>query len=147
VSGAVLHGPGEGELISAGPASLLLKATGEDTGGTFFLSESTIAPGFPGPPLHVHDTLHDAFYVLAGTLTIRIGDEEHEAGPGTFACAAPGTPHTFANRSDQPVRVLNFNTPSGFEHYMRELGQALAAGPLTPEQIGAIASRHDFRAV
>jgi hypothetical protein len=25
--------------------------------------------------------------------------------------------------------------------------QALAAGPLTPAEIGAIASRHDFRAV
>jgi hypothetical protein len=45
-----VHGPGEGERIAAGTGSeLLLKATAEDTGGSFLLSESTIEPGFPGP--------------------------------------------------------------------------------------------------
>jgi hypothetical protein len=51
--GAVLHGPGEGERIATGTGSqILIKATEADTAGSFFLSESTLAPGFPGPPLH-----------------------------------------------------------------------------------------------
>jgi mannose-6-phosphate isomerase-like protein (cupin superfamily) len=140
--------PGEGEHIAAGASSLTLKATGETTGGTLFMSDSVLAPGFPGPPPHVHERLHDMFLVLEGTLTMRLGDEELQAGPGTFVCVPPGVVHTFANRSDAPVRFLNLNTPSGFEAYMRELGQALASGmPPTPEEIGRIASRYDFRAV
>ena len=60
---AVLHGPGEGERIGAGTGSeILIKATEADTAGSFFLSETTAAPGFPGPPLHRHKTLHDMFY-------------------------------------------------------------------------------------
>jgi mannose-6-phosphate isomerase-like protein (cupin superfamily) len=142
--GAVVHRPGEGERHAAGPTEIVIKATGDDTGGSFFLAENVIPPGFAGPPLHRHETLHDMFYVLDGTLTVRLGDETAEAGPGTFVCVPPGVVHTFANPGDEPVRFLNFNTPSGWEHYMRELAEAARSGPLTPEAIGRVASRHDF---
>jgi mannose-6-phosphate isomerase-like protein (cupin superfamily) len=143
---AVVHRPGEGELI-AGPSSVTIKATAEDTGGSFYLGEALIQPGFAGPPPHVHERLHDMFYVLEGTLTMRLGDETLELGPGSFACVPPRTVHTFSNRSEQPVRFLNFNTPAGWENYMRDLAAALAGGSPTPEEIGEIASRYDFRHV
>jgi mannose-6-phosphate isomerase-like protein (cupin superfamily) len=142
-----LHRPQEGERHRIGNSELLIKATGADTGGSFFLSESTIEPGFPGPPLHRHAQLHDMFYVLEGTLQMRLGDETLSAGPGTFVCVPPGVPHTFSNPSEQAVRILNFNTPSGWESYMRDLAAAAQSGPLTPERIGAIASRYDFEPV
>jgi mannose-6-phosphate isomerase-like protein (cupin superfamily) len=90
------------------------------------------------------------FFVLEGTLTLQVEDEELAAGPGTFVCVPPGTPHRFANTSDAPVRMLNLNTPGGFEGYMRELAEAGAAAAkegraLGPEDIGAIASKYDFR--
>jgi mannose-6-phosphate isomerase-like protein (cupin superfamily) len=148
VSKPVFLSPGEGETYSLEASSVALKATSESTGGTLFLSETTLAPGFPGPPPHVHRELRDMFYVLDGTLTFRLGDETAEAGPGTFVCVPPGVAHTFSNPSDEPVRFLNFQTPGGFESYMRELGAAAAAGTqLTPEEIGKIASRYDFKPV
>jgi quercetin dioxygenase-like cupin family protein len=143
---AVVQRPGEGELI-AGPSSVTIKATAEDTGGSFYLGEVLIQPGFAGPPPHVHERLHDMFYVLEGALTLRLGDETLELVPGSFACVPPGTVHTFSNHSEQPARFLNFNTPGGWENYMRDLAGALAAGRPTPEEIGKIASRYDFRAV
>jgi quercetin dioxygenase-like cupin family protein len=141
----VVHRPGEGERLAVGPSTLLVHATSADTGGTFFLSESTIAPGFPGPPPHTHETLHDMFFVLEGTLTVQLRDEMLEAAPGTFVCVPPGVVHTFSNESDAPVRILNFNTPGGFENYMRELAEALKDGQPTREEIGAIASKYDFK--
>jgi quercetin dioxygenase-like cupin family protein len=141
----VLHPPGEGERHGVGTSEVVIKATGEDTGGSFFLSESTIAPGFPGPPPHRHERLHDMFYVLDGVLTVRLGEETREVGPGTFICVPPGVVHTFSNPGENPVRFLNFNTPSGWENYMRDLAAAAADGPLTPEAIGQIASNYDFQ--
>lgn len=48
--GVVVHQPGEGERHFAGGSSeVVIKAAGEDTAGSFFLSEATIEPGFPGP--------------------------------------------------------------------------------------------------
>lgn len=145
---ATIHRRGEGERHSAGGTSaIIIKATGEDTAESFFLSETTIDAGFAGPPPHRHERLHDMFYVLDGVLTMRIGDETHAVDPGTFVCVPPGVTHTFSNQSDGPVRFLNFNTPAGWENYMRDLGEAAQAGPLTSEMIGQIASRYDFEAV
>jgi quercetin dioxygenase-like cupin family protein len=145
---AVIHMPGQGEPHSAGGSStIVIKATGAETAGSFFLSETTIDPGFPGPPLHRHERLHDMFYVLDGVLTMQVADELHELGPGTFVCVPPGVSHTFRNASERPARFLNFNTPAGWEGYMRDLGEAGKAGPLTAEVIGRIASRYDFQVV
>jgi quercetin dioxygenase-like cupin family protein len=140
----VLFGPGDGERHDAGPAQIVIKATGEHTGGSFFLAESTLAPGFAGPPPHRHRKLHDMFYVLEGTLTLRLGDRTIEAGPGTFACAPPGVVHTFRNDSAEPVRLLNFNTPAGWEHYMRDIADSARSGPVTSDVLARIASRYDF---
>jgi quercetin dioxygenase-like cupin family protein len=144
--GAVIHRPGEGGRHAVGPsAEIVIKAAGDDTAGTFFLAENAIPPGFAGPPPHRHATLHDMFYVLDGTLTVRLGDETLAAAPGTFVCVPPGVVHTFSNECDEPVRFLNFSTPSGWEHYMRDLAEAARSGPLTPEAIGRVATRYDFR--
>jgi quercetin dioxygenase-like cupin family protein len=143
---ATVHRPGEGERIG-GPTTVTIKATGEETNNSFYLGEGVFEPGFPGPPPHRHHRLHDMFYVLDGTLTMRLGDETLELESGSFVCVPPGVVHTFSNVSDAPVRLLNFNTPAGWENYMRDLAEALAIGTPTQEEIGRIASRYDFEVV
>ncbi len=145
---AVINRPGEGERLQMGPNSLVLHAASEDTDGSFFMSETELAPRAQGPPLHVHERIHDMFFVLEGTLALQVEDDEIEATPGTFACVPPGVPHRFWNSTDAPVRFLNLNTPGGFEGYMRDLAAAAAEGrELTGAEIAEIASRYDFRPV
>lgn len=145
---AILLTPGEGETRAVGAGSSVeIKAGGAETAGTLYLGEVTAAPGFAGPPPHVHQHLHDMFYVLEGTLTIIVDGTGHAAGPGTFACVPPGVVHTFRNDSDAAVRLLNLTTPSGFEHYMRDLDRAAQDGPLDSARLGEIASRYDVRVV
>ena len=147
-SDALVSRAGEGETLATGRSTVVLKATGETTADAFFMSESSAEPGFPGPPPHVHGRLVDAFYVLEGTLTMRVADATVEARPGAFACVPPGVVHTFSNGSDVRVRFLNFNTPAGWENYMRELAEAFGGERMpTPDEIGRIASRYDFQPV
>jgi mannose-6-phosphate isomerase-like protein (cupin superfamily)/ribosomal protein S18 acetylase RimI-like enzyme len=80
----------------------------------------TIAPGRHGPEAHVHEGEDDAFYVLDGELVFVLGDREVPAGAGTFVLVPPGCEHTFRNRRDEPVRVLNVHAPAGFD--LRLLG-------------------------
>jgi len=140
----VVHRPGEGEHIG-GPSAVTIKATGDDTAGSLYLGEAVAQPGFAGPLRHRHRELHDMFYVIEGVLTVSVGNEDLELEAGSFVCVPPGTVHTFSNRSGEPVRFLNFNTPAGWENYMRDLGELLASGDPTPEEIGRVASRYDFR--
>jgi quercetin dioxygenase-like cupin family protein len=70
-----------------------------------------------GPPLHVHETWDEGFYVVAGEITFQAGDRRVTARPGTFVFAPRETPHTFANLSGGDARILLILTPAGFERY------------------------------
>ena len=140
--------PGEAERLEIGGSPMWILAGAEDTAGRLFLAESVVAPGFPGPPLHRHSAMTDMFWVLQGTLTLRVEEEAVELPAGGFACAPPGVAHTFSNPRGEPVRMLNLSTPAGFERYMRELAAAFSGGTMpTSEAIGAIASRYDVQVV
>lgn len=71
--------------------------------------------GSGGPPLHLHPTHGEGFYVLAGEMTVQVGDEIVTAGPGTWAFAPRDTPHTLANLGTAGARVLCVFAPGGFE--------------------------------
>jgi quercetin dioxygenase-like cupin family protein len=141
--GTVLE-PGRGRSYVVGTATSVFKATRESTAGAFSLAEVTIEPGTTGPPPHFHRTLLDSFYVLAGTLTVLVGDEEVAAPAGAYVCAPPGVVHTFANRSDEPVRFFNLNTPGGWEDYIRDLAAATPAdGAPDPDVMREVLARYD----
>jgi uncharacterized cupin superfamily protein len=140
-SDAVIRPPGEGDSISLGPSGVLFKAEGEETEGTFSLTETTIAPGFPGPVRHIHRRTVDSFYVLEGELSV--GDDV--VGASGYALIPPGTPHTFSNRSESAVRMLNLMAPGGFEQYLKEMAAAMPPGsPPDPAEMARIASKYDF---
>ena len=48
-------------------------------------------------------------------MTFLLGDEELAAPAGTFVLVPPGVEHTFANRTERPVRMLNVHAPAGFD--------------------------------
>jgi mannose-6-phosphate isomerase-like protein (cupin superfamily) len=138
-------GPGEGETLTLGPARTTFKLEASDRGGTFSLTETVLPPGFQGPPPHLHERFADSFYVLEGSLTLRLGYRMATAPAGTFALAPPGTPHTFANVDDKPVRFLNLMAPGGFEAYLHEVAERTGEAQPGPELMAEIASQHDFR--
>jgi mannose-6-phosphate isomerase-like protein (cupin superfamily) len=121
-----------------------IRVRSEDTGGTFGLIEQIVPAGFPGPALHVHPDFEETFYVIEGEIALRVGDEAHEAGPGTVAMVPRGTPHTFANPSREPARMLVLVTPGGFERYFEALIEAVraAGGFPPPEELAALGIAH-----
>ena len=136
--------PGDGEALHVAGNDVVIKAGGDRIAGRAAVVDYTAAPGFPGPPLHIHRELTDIFYVLEGTLTFRVGDETIEAPAGSFVLVPPGTAHTFSNPSEAPARFLGIVSPAGFEQYFRDLAAALGDGPLDPAVAQQIASRYDI---
>ncbi len=116
----------------------------EDTDGQYGLIEQVVPAGFPGPPLHVHPDFDETFYVIEGEIAVRIGDAAHEAGAGGVAVVPRGTPHTLANPSDAPARMLIFVTPGGFERYFEALAEAIReTGGFPPaEEVAALGMAH-----
>jgi mannose-6-phosphate isomerase-like protein (cupin superfamily) len=127
-------GPGEGEEIVARGNRLLLKAVSPRVTLVDYVAPS----GFPGPPLHVHTGFDEVFITLAGTLSVRVGEETHELPAGATAYIDGSVPHTFANPGDESAHFLVICAPGGFEDYFR----ALAAGD--GEAIEEVSSRFGY---
>jgi len=101
-----------------------------------------VPAGFPGPPLHVHPDFDEVFVVLEGTLWLRTGDEAVAADAGAVAFVAGDEPHTFANPSEEPVRVLVALLPAGFERFFRDVAAAGGRAIADPAFMGELNRRH-----
>jgi quercetin dioxygenase-like cupin family protein len=122
-------------VVQKGPSvdSLRIRLSSEDSGGEVGLVEMEMAAGSAGPPLHVHPTHGEGFYVLAGELTFQVGDEIVTGGPGTWVFAPRDTPHTLANLSGQHGRLLCVFAPAGFERRFERLIAQQAGGQVPTE--------------
>jgi quercetin dioxygenase-like cupin family protein len=123
---AVVRGPGEGRQIPR--TSVILKAEGRHSGGTLTVYEATLGPRRAGPPVHIHRTADEAFYVLAGEMTFQVGEATHTLPVGSFVFVPHGVAHTFWNEGLESARQLTFFTPSGIEDVFEALGELRAEG-------------------
>jgi mannose-6-phosphate isomerase-like protein (cupin superfamily) len=127
--------------ISVPPLGGSTLGTGKNS---FVIAEWRDAGGPPGPPrfiapLHLHHNDDEAWYVLEGTLCLRVGDEDVEAKAGAAVFVPRGTPHTYWNPGPGPLRYLLVMTPRIYEliqgiHAMKER---------TPSALKAIFREYD----
>lgn len=143
MSTTIVLNDGEGEIYGGGPFQLRFLAQSPDQ--PIAITDNVVPPAYPGPVRHRHAVMTDIFYVLEGTLLLELDGEHRSLTAGGFALVPPGVVHTFSNPGDVPTRFLNIYQPAGNEHYLKEVGQRLAAGqPPTPAEMLEIARRYDF---
>jgi quercetin dioxygenase-like cupin family protein len=126
---------------------LTLVATAEQTGGAFSLMEERLPRGAEPPP-HVHHREDESFFVLEGSLTVRVGDEIFPAAPGSFVFCPRDVPHMLIVESDE-VRMLTLCAPGGVEQLFVELGEPARIRTLPPtvtepdvEQVVSLAAHY-----
>jgi quercetin dioxygenase-like cupin family protein len=111
------------------PLPLRICLNSDDSDGELGVVELVLDPG-TGPPLHVHPTHGEGFYVLTGELTVQVGEQIVTGAPGTWAFAPKDIAHTLANLSDQETRVLCVFAPAGFERRFERMLAEQAGQPL-----------------
>jgi mannose-6-phosphate isomerase-like protein (cupin superfamily) len=117
----ILVPPGGGEVIGDAPDRRVEILCELDA---VHATWSRFAPGRDGADLHVHRLHTDVFYVLAGSLGLKLAGGEAVAGAGTFVRVPPMVAHGFRNGGADELRYLNFHAPgTGFAAYMRGLGR------------------------
>lgn len=121
----------EGESIWFLGTLVTVKASEATTHGEFGLIEQLLPPGF-APPLHVHHNEDEAFFVLEGEITFHCGDQTMKATSGGYVFFPRHIPHWFLVEGDKPARLLQLNTPAGFEQFMVEIGEPAQALNLPP---------------
>lgn len=122
--------------------TMTVKAAATDTAGALTLIEQQCPPGF-ATPLHVHHKDDEAFYILGGTMHVHHGDDIWQADAGSFVLLPRGRPHAFAVAGTEPLRLLQFTWPAGFEHFAAAVA-ALPAGPPDPVRLAELAAQHGY---
>ena len=101
---------------------MTFKASGEDTGGAYSLTDSMVPPqGDPSP--HIHHREDEAFRVLEGELEVLVGENKFKAGAGSFVHLPKGVLHSYQNVGTGPARLLTLMVPAGLERFVEEVGK------------------------
>jgi mannose-6-phosphate isomerase-like protein (cupin superfamily) len=111
-----------------GRISSVFKADGSETESLYTISEWWLEPNTKGPGAHSHDE-DDVFYVLEGTMNVRIGDKWVDAPKGSFVLVPGGLTHDFENRTTERAGMLNVSAPGGFEDHMPSIAAWFAEHP------------------
>ena len=115
-------------------------ATGEQTGGGFFMAEVSVPPGGGNPP-HIHRREEETFYMQQGTLTVQVGGETVTASPGDFVCLPRGVAHCFQNNGNVDAKFLLVAAPAGLEKFFEEAFFPVADCPDAPPMTEAFLGR------
>jgi len=115
---------------------------GEETGGAYFAMEAIVPPG-GGPPPHIHRHEDETFYVVEGSVDIKLGDTWVAAGVGDFVNVPRGEVHCFHNSGAEPARMILTFTPAGIERFFEEtLERALDPSQPPPDNVDEVAARY-----
>ena len=121
---------GEGNARWWGGGLATIKATGKETGDLYSIVE-VLEPHGARAPLHRHRKEDEAFYVLDGEVTFRIGEETIKARPGSFVFGPKDVPHAYTVNSG-PARLLFLLSPAGFDGFVEAISPPAKTRTLPP---------------
>jgi quercetin dioxygenase-like cupin family protein len=139
--GSVLA-PGKGRALvyRLGANHLIVHQTvkvGPESGSQHFGMFESVLPAGAVVFLHRHHSYEEAFYVLEGEITYRLGEREVTASAGTCVFIPAGVVHGFKNSGPGPARHLVIHAP------VQALAAIEALGQASVEQIPELLAKYD----
>jgi quercetin dioxygenase-like cupin family protein len=120
---------------SFGGERIAIRISSQETGGAYSMAEGILGP-MSGPPLHIHQHEDEIVEVLEGCLMFALDGQSFEAVAGDVIVVPRGTPHSWRNLTDLPVRARAIFTPGGAERMFEQFHGR------EPEELAAIAEAH-----
>ena len=83
-----------------------------------------------GPPMHIHHAEDEEGLVTAGTLSVEVGGQRLQAGPGQAVRLPRGIAHRWWNDGDQPLAFEGRTRPAvDLDRYLQAMFEVMNAGP------------------
>ncbi len=126
------HRPSSADVVFWGRGDgVTMLTTGKDTNGAYAQVEGVLVPGGEAPP-HIHHHEDETFYLIEGSLELRLGDDTLVARPGDYLKVPRGTVHAVRNVGEHRARALVTFVPAGLEGFFMEVYQPVAGRTAPP---------------
>jgi mannose-6-phosphate isomerase-like protein (cupin superfamily) len=136
---------GRPESLDVGGCTYRILDDGAASAGRLAVLVAELAPGWSGPPQHVHREFDESFFVLDGTVRFSAAEDSLLAESGQLVTAPMGTPHTFGNAdATLSASVLITIAPERYLGYFRELADLPRGTDDRPDaaQVAELMRRH-----
>lgn len=134
---------GEKTLIG-GKSPNDIKVSQKDTNGNITVFEYT-GNEKGGPPLHVHASQDEIFFIVQGEYLFQVGEERHQLKAGDTIFLPRTVPHTFAQVTETGKMFFLFQPSGKMEDFFRTIGNL--TGPPTPAEGAKIFADHEMTVV
>ncbi|WP_276354804.1 cupin domain-containing protein [Cohnella caldifontis] len=134
---------GEGRKLDFGTFRCWVKDDGTLTERKSAVLEFEVNPHSVAPPMHIHRTFAEAFYMLDGEIEFIADGDAVVAQVGDFVHVPIGVAHTYRNPAVKPARFLAMMTSSDFIGFFEEFEQLVRTGAVTPQANIALLKKYD----
>ena len=128
MSDALVLEHSDGEIFDLGHVTMRMLARARQTEGTFAIAEFSGTSEGPWTIPHIHEATHETFYILEGTFTFRLGNEDIETTAGAYIRIPLHLPHFMAAHPGGG-RFLTTWSPGGLEEMFVKVSE------LSPESL------------
>lgn len=122
------------------------KVSSHDTAGDYCIYD-TIRTARGGPPMHVHHSQDEWFYVREGRFIFKIGEETFHLEPGDSVLGPRQVPHAFASLSDASAVMIVFQPAGTIERLFFEISEVGKLRQPTLQDWQDVARGHDVEIV
>jgi quercetin dioxygenase-like cupin family protein len=125
--------PPRGARVIENPVSgerIVIRETGEQTGGELLAWELFLAPGGRVPSSHAHPEQAERFTIVDGLMRFHVNGRRATLRPGQSILVTAGQVHSFANPGERTAHVMVETRPALGMEDLLETAAAMARGTL-----------------
>lgn len=125
--------------------TLDIKISGKDTENDLAVFEQTGLTPNGGPPLHIHPSQDEWFYVVDGEYLFEVGGVKYSMKSGDTIFLPRNVPHAFIQLSEKGKMIVSYLPAGKMEAFFQVTDKW--ASPPTKEQIVKTFADHDMKVV
>lgn len=122
-----------------------LKIGASDTGSDIAVFEQTGSTAKGGPPLHIHHSQDEFFYILEGEYQFQVGEERYEMKAGDTIFLPRNVPHAFVQLTERAKVLVSFMPAGKMESFFKKTDAWTS--PPTPQEIALLFEEHGMKVV
>ncbi|MBD2460811.1 quercetin 2,3-dioxygenase [Oscillatoria sp. FACHB-1407] len=136
----------EGQTLQVLSDRVCIKLKSASSANRMAVMSVEVPPGGFVPP-HTHDKEEESYFMLEGTMTMQLDNQEWMLEPGDFVHVPANTIHGYSNHSDQSIRFLAWSVGGAVDEFFTEMSENIQTMPDDLPKMPAILEKYGIQMI